>query len=262
MILSSIHFLEVAPQQWLQSKLHACLQGVTSIHLTSKPLEYESKMAKLTPRRRRNRPDKTSGQGQARFRRGSKAALFLDLAKPNTDGFSRRVDISEFTGIYSRLQFGNGGDWCRSDGRLATVYNVERIKEKGKIVAVQLFGFNKVPIQKPIPQKIHKEITSMRCAVLGTSDVECDHKDGRRDDPRLSDVSRVTIDDFQPLSKAANSSKRQHCKECRETNVRFDAKRLGFQVSQILGNGQYRGTCVGCYWYDVKRFHSEAGSVR
>jgi len=74
---------------------------------------------------------------------------------------------------------------------------------------------------------------------LGTSKPECDHKDGRRDDPRLNDPKLVTIDDFQPLSKAANNAKKQHCKECRSTNKRFDAKRLGYSISQWAGNGKY-----------------------
>ena len=38
---------------------------------------------------------------------------------------------------------------------------------------------------------------------------------------------------------------------------RFDAKRLGYQVSQVRGNGLYNGTCVGCYWHDPLFFNSE-----
>lgn len=77
------------------------------------------------------------------------------------------------------------------------------------------------------------------------------------DDPRLSDINKVTIDDFQPLSKAANDAKRQHCVECRETGIRFDAKRLGYSVSQVRGNGLYNGTCVGCYCHDPIFFNRE-----
>lgn len=53
-----------------------------------------------------------------------------------------------------------------------------------------------------------------------------------------------------------NYAKRQHCRRCRETGQRFDAKQLGYPVGQTKGNGQYRGTCVGCYWYDPKAFNS------
>ena len=100
-------------------------------------------------------------------------------------------------------------------------------------------------------------MSSQRCAVLWVGNAtEVDHKDGRRDDPRLADPSQVELDDFQPLSKAANNAKRQHCKECRTTGNRFDAKQLGYSVGQVKGNGKYNGTCVGCYWHDPARFNA------
>ena len=189
------------------------------------------------------------------FREGSKPSLFVELAKPNVKGFSRAVGIGEFKGKYAGLQFGNGGDWCRDDGSLGRKYNVRRALESGRIVAVQLNGFKKLPISKPIPGRIRQEVAQKRCAILAVSNVEVDHKDGRRDDPRLNNPDKVMPDDFQPLSKAANNAKRQHCKECRRTNQRFNAKRLGYRVSQIEGNGIYDGTCVGCYWHDPFEFN-------
>ena len=189
------------------------------------------------------------------FRGGSKAARFLELAQPDEDGFSRAVQIEEFVGRYADLVMGNGGDWCRDDGSLARVFNIRRIKPKNKIIAVQLDGFKKRPIDKTIPPHILAEIRSQRCAVLGTSDPQCDHKDGHRDD--WGDPDKWTVNDFQPLSRAANGAKRQACKMCRQTKQRFDATSLGFAVAQFKGNGVYRGTCVGCYWHDVARFHGE-----
>lgn len=194
------------------------------------------------------------------FRDGSKAALFLELAQPDADGFSRAVPIEEFVGRYQRLVMGNGGDWCRSDGSLARVFNVRRIKEKNKIVAVQLHGFKKRPIDKSIPAAIVSAIKAQRCAVLGTSNPECDHKDGHRDD--WGDPAKFTVDDFQPLSSPANKAKRQACKECRQTKRRYDATVLGFSVAQFVGNGVYEGSCVGCYWHDVRRFHAEVSGAR
>ncbi len=188
----------------------------------------------------------------------SKRELFLELAQPDKDGFSREVNIAEFVGRYERLRFGNGADWCRDDSTLAKTYNVVRHKQGNKIHAIELHGLKKVPISKPIPKKIRSEIVQQRCVVLDVGKVECDHKDGRRDDPRLNDPTLVTLDDFQPLSKAANNAKRQHCKNCRETNLRFDARKLGYNVSQVKGNGHYRGTCIGCYWHDPKFFNQEA----
>ena len=129
-------------------------------------------------------------------------------------------------------------------------------KGKGnRTTHVELQGYAEVSKQKPIPIGIRREITAKRCVVLGTSKPECDHKDGRVDDPRFSDVNQVTMDDFQPLSKAANDAKRQHCKNCRNSGIRFDAKRLGYPVSQVIGGEAYIDTCEGCYWYDPLFFN-------
>ena len=192
------------------------------------------------------------------FRPGSKPSLFLELAKPNDKGFSREVGVREFRAKYEKLRFSNGGDWCRDDDSLGNKFNIRRIKEGGKTVAVKLQGHKKLPIKKPIPKHIRDEISKQRCVVLGVSSVEVDHKDGRRDDPRLNDPDKLTLDDFQPMSKAVNTAKRQHCKECRRTDQRFDATRLGYDVSQIEGNGLYDGSCVGCYWHDPLEFNRVA----
>ena len=95
------------------------------------------------------------------MKRATKTNLFLELAKPNKTGNSRKVLVSEFVGKSEKLRFGNGGDWCRSDGSLAKKYIIERFKEKDSIVAVQLFGFNKKKkIQKQIKNDIARAITS------------------------------------------------------------------------------------------------------
>ena len=194
------------------------------------------------------------------FKPDSKNALFIELAKPNKSGFSRVVSVKEFIGKYQRLIFTNGADWARTDGTLAKYYKVIRHKRgKGnKTTHVELRGYAEVSKQKPIPTGIRREITAKRCVVLDTGKPECDHKNGRPDDePRLSNVRLVTMDDFQPLSKHANDAKRQHCKNCRNTGIRFDATRLGYSVSQVIGGKEYVDTCVGCYWHDPFFFNSE-----
>ena len=110
-------------------------------------------------------------------------------------------------------------------------------------------------IEKLIPGKIRQQLKDKRCSVLSTSNVEIDHKDGRRDDPRPPD--ELEVDDFQPLSKVANNAKRQHCKKCRAMGKRFDAKWLGYRKGQVHGNCKYAGICVGCYWHDPFYFNSE-----
>ena len=181
------------------------------------------------------------------FKPNSKAGLFLELAQPDKYGFSRKVFVHEFKGKYKSLQMGNGGDWCRDDGSLAKRFNLQRGKKGNSIDFVRLHGFNKNPIGKPIPPKIRKAVKGLKCKILAIGKPEIDHKDGHRDDNRIGDVSKLKIDDFQPLSKAANNAKRQHCKRCRETKKRFDARVLGYSVMATRGNGVYRGSCIGCY---------------
>lgn len=184
--------------------------------------------------------------------------LFLELAKPDEEGFSRKVGVEEFVGKYEILKLGNGGSWCRDDSSLGKKYNVIRhkCKKRNKNSHIELQGFNKNPSQHHISRLVRKALSGKKCVVLGTSDVEIDHKDGRYDNPTISDLKSQNPDDFQPLSKSVNYAKRQHCKTCKETNQRFDAKILGYSVSQVKGNGTYRGTCVGCYWYDPRKFNS------
>ena len=189
----------------------------------------------------------------------SKTDLFLELAGAiDGQGFSRKVAVDEFVGEYSRLLFGNGADWARRDGSLGRKYNIARIKEgKGnRITHVQLHGFNKNPKRRPIGKHVRDAYRDERCRVLAVGKVQIDHKDGRYDDQEVSDVSKQKPDDFQPLSECVNYAKRQHCKDCAKTGRRFDARRLGYQVGQVKGNGEYRGTCVGCYWYDPAAFNA------
>ena len=187
----------------------------------------------------------------------TKADLFLKLAQPDEDGFSRKVSISEFKGKYIDLRFGNGADWARSDGVLGKKYNVVRHKEGrgNKITSIALHGFNKTPKKRLISGKVRAALKDGRCAVLAVSNVQIDHKDGRYDDESVSDTETQKVENFQPLSDCVNYAKRQHCRRCKETGKRFDATQLGYKKAQVKGNGKYRGSCVGCYWYDPYQFN-------
>lgn len=87
--------------------------------------------------------------------------------------------------------------------------------------------------------------------------IEIDHKDGRKDDWRVSDPDTQSIDDFQPLCKAANDVKRQICKDCKRTNKRWDATYLkGNPYPFYDGDINYTEElgCVGCYQYDPVQY--------
>ncbi len=69
----------------------------------------------------------------------------------------------------------------------------------------------------------------MLCGARGNSEntqIEIDHKDGRKDDLRVSDLNTQTFDNFQALCKACNDKKRQICKKCKESGYRFDATKI------------------------------------
>ncbi len=199
-----------------------------------------------------------SGDNNNKTNAASLAKQFLLIAQPDEDGFSRPVTIEELLEINKDFQLGNGGSWCRDDGPLKK-YNIIRHKtngNKGKIISVQLDGFNKNQKKRRIAESIRKEIVKKPCAVLAiNSNIECDHKDGMYDDDAVSDPTQQLLEHFQPLSKAVNGAKRTHCNRCKDNGERFDAKVLGYSASFIKGS-KHTKSCVGCYWYDPNLFNA------
>ena len=196
--------------------------------------------------------------------------LFLELAKANKDGVSRWVNTSEFINGYSSLELLNGLSWGRKSSSLAKEYIVETdktITSGNKIDRIRLNGFNTSHTSKlsqTIRTDIKREISKQRCIVLGTTrscdhKTEVDHKDGRKEDESVMNAKTQKLEDFQPLSKPANDAKRQFCKKCKETNLRFDAKILGYTISFTKGGFEYdeKLRCIGCFWYDPIAFRQE-----
>lgn len=190
----------------------------------------------------------------------TKTELFLQLAQPNEYGVSRWVSTSEFVGDYAELKFGNGASWARKESTLAKRYIVEfdkSITPGNGIDRVRLNGLNDGDFSQNISPEIKRVIKSQRCVVLGTSNPEVDHKNGMKNEARVMRNEDQRLSDFQPLSKAANDAKRQYCKECRRTGIRYDAKKLGYPMSYYAGVAEHHGeenACVGCYWYDPVEF--------
>ena len=190
----------------------------------------------------------------------TKTELFLKLAKPDENGYSRWVYVEEFVGEYAALKFGNGMSWARKESALAKKYIIETNKNLtsgNSVDAIRLAGFNSDNSSQYISAAIKKVIKSQRCVILGTSNPEVDHKNGMKNESRVMQNEDQKLSDFQPLSKAANDAKRQFCKECRETGIRYDAKLLGYPVSYYFGGATHHGeetACIGCYWYDPLEF--------
>lgn len=175
--------------------------------------------------------------------------IFLDNFPVDTNGYSKEVTIDELVTINPDFRTKNGCHWARSDvSWLGRRFNIKRTKIKGKVYSVQLVGFN-TPKNHSIPNDVRRYYKEAPCAMFGVqaSSMEIDHKDARYPDKKLS------IEDFQPLSKAANDAKRECCKKCLSTKKRFDATKLGFNVSFIQGDID-SNFCQGCFWYDIKLF--------
>lgn len=190
----------------------------------------------------------------------TKTELFIELAQPNCNGVSRWVSINEFVGKYSCLTFGNGASWARKESTLAKKYIIEfdkSITSGNGIDRIRLNGFCNGKYSQHIKTEIKKIIKSQRCVVLGTSNPEVDHKNGMKNEDRVMCNENQRLEDFQPLSKAANDAKRQYCKDCRRTGMRYDAKNLGYPMSYYEGSSKHNneeGACIGCYWYDPIEF--------
>ncbi len=175
-----------------------------------------------------------------------------------TSCFSREIPITELKNIHPGFESTNGCQWARSDGSyLGKKYIIKRPKKGGKVFAIQLDGPNRNSIKRfrGIRKDIRDEISKQRCVVLDvSSNIEVDHKNGKYDELSNILLEDQKISDFQPLSKAANDAKRQHCKDCIQSGKRYDARKLGYKEGWVVGD-ENTSPCIGCYWYDPKRFN-------
>ena len=99
------------------------------------------------------------------FLPSSKAYKFIENC--NIDYNSGFSDIISYDVLLQLgLQTTNGGDWCRSDGPLGKIFNIHRKKEKGKIVSVQLVGYNKNKFNNIIDNTIKDYYKNNNCSLL------------------------------------------------------------------------------------------------
>lgn len=183
---------------------------------------------------------------------------FENLYVDTTIGFSRAVLVDELVDLHPSFRTTNGMAWCRSDtSYLGKKYVLIRTLNKGKVYSVKADGFKKAIHSSNIRADIIKIITERNCAILDVkAQIECDHKDGMKNDLTVADTKSQSAEDFQALSKAANDAKRTHCGRCKKSGKRFDARRLGYRVSFTHGDENTK-VCQGCYWYDPKKFNAE-----
>lgn len=189
----------------------------------------------------------------------TKIELFLQLANPNNEGVSRKIYATEFIKEYSSLRSGNGYKWPE---QLKGKFLFER-NGSGDNWSIQLVGIDNRQVGTRLIRKdIFETIKMLNCEHTGfngisSDDIEVDHRNGRYNDLNVLNLETQKIEDFMPLTRRANLFKRGNaCGPCKQTNKRFDAKKLGYLVSFIEGDEIYNEVCgcQGCYWYSPKKF--------
>ena len=189
--------------------------------------------------------------------------LFKELAKyDEITTLSEFANTNMFIEKYACLQLGNGGSWCRFDGKFGRKNKVITVKENGKIkyswiplaeeehmlkeevnqyrenhgipikngIGIQLIkicGIQDESYMRPIRVDIRNALKNQQCVVCGTtSNIEIDHKNGLYNNDRVLNEKTQTIDDFMPLCKHCNDQKRQVHKIMKETGKRYGATNI------------------------------------
>ncbi len=169
------------------------------------------------------------------------------------------ADLENATGLSLR---GNGSAQLQNDRGLGKLYVIDKqYSSKGArtIESVRTTGHaphHQSHRSSPIPMAVRAWLAGKPCSFCGTTtQLEVDHKDGRKEpmpDPALSD--------FQALCKHCNGLKREACKACAKTGIRFNATTLGYRLSQWTGSLLFEPReprCRGCLWHDPITFRSK-----
>lgn len=166
---------------------------------------------------------------------------------------NKELSIDYLVSINNKFKTENGCQWARSDtSYLAKRYDIKRKVSKGRVSSISLSP-KQTYLVKDIPSKVRQFFKDAKCVILDTnSSIEIDHKDGRH-----GEIDKNDKNNYQPLTKNANDAKRQHCKRCKETGIRYDATQLGYSAPQVSGDPLYdeEQKCIGCYWHDPRYFN-------
>jgi hypothetical protein len=181
--------------------------------------------------------------------------LVIELFNPDENGISRWVKKSECVGKYVSLSPSNGNHWYRNKGLKKYIFEKKTVDSE---ITWRFNGFKSEIGDRTIKPEIWNIVRQQPCVVTGLKlsnghKIEVDHRDGRYPEKVLN-IETQDLNDFQPLIESLNKQKRSDCSKCVKTGNRFDAKEKGCSISVTEGSLKYEGTCVGCYWYDPKKF--------
>lgn len=183
----------------------------------------------------------------------------INLFQPDENGCSEWKSIDEI--LNAGLSWSNNGNVRRGIAFNVYEYNWEFRRKNNRsnsvITEMRLNGHNLVSalnnhIRSDIVNELKKQNVSnfaVDCIVpLVDQDKEIDHRWGRKECKKyeyLNDVSLQSINDFQLLSHSHNQYKRQQCKKCKETNLRYlPPNAMNFAIGTIDWDEEIG--CNGC----------------
>ncbi len=181
------------------------------------------------------------------------------LSRSPHNGWHYVADLEKKTGFPLH---GNGSAQLQNDRGLGRLYILEkqyssagvRVLESVRTVGhAHHFQTHRA---SSIPKAVQLWLAGKPCSFCGTSNqIEVDHRDGRKEpipDPLPAH--------FQALCKHCNGLKREACKACVKTGLRFDAKVLGYSKSHWIGSAVFEPReprCRGCLWHDPIGFRGK-----
>ena len=146
---------------------------------------------------------------------------------------------------------------------LNRIHSTLTFKTKGATVEyIQFFGMADTEIiDKGIRSDIRNAINKRPCVHCGIKEeIQCDHKNDLKNDPRVLKTKNQTLDDFQPLCRSCNIKKRNALQYTKKNGVRYGASKIlpGWMVDFTIGDetldfddpNWYKGT----YWGDCVAF--------
>ena len=146
---------------------------------------------------------------------------------------------------------------------LDTIHSTLTFKTKGYTVEyIKFFGMADAEIiDEGIRSDIRNAICQLPCVHCGIKeDIQCDHKNDLKNDPRVLLKETQTLDDFQPLCRSCNDKKRNALQYTKKNGVRYGASKIipGWMADFTIGDETldfddpdwYKGT----YWGDCVAF--------
>lgn len=146
---------------------------------------------------------------------------------------------------------------------LDTIHSTLTFKTKGYTVEyIKFFGMADAEIiDEGIRSDIRNAICQLPCVHCGIKeDIQCDHKNDLKNDPRVLLKETQTLDDFQPLCRSCNDKKRNALQYTKKNGVRYGASKIipGWMADFTIGDETldfddpdwYKGT----YWGDCVTF--------